>query len=137
MRIIERWRNNPSRSFINIWHILKSMKKSLLTIVLVIIIVLIVLCGSLLALIILGESVTHKFESGELHANLLQIDCPTCSNNPLDVQECITFLQENRNNPQIAEADDYGFDIDNIQHVEKRVILTNFKEVNVRCIYHN
>ncbi|MBD3303915.1 hypothetical protein GF343_02125 [Candidatus Woesearchaeota archaeon] len=117
------------------------MKKSLLTIILVILIILIVLCGGLLALIILGESVgdsiKDKLESGELRANRIQIDCLTCNNNPLDVQECISFLQENKDNPQIAGAGEYGFDIDNIQHVEKRVMLMNFNDLTVRCIYRN
>ncbi len=117
------------------------MKKSSLTIILIILIVLLVMCGGLLALIILGESVmeniTEKFERGELRANILQTDCPTCNNNPLDTQECITFLQENRNDPQIAKANVYGFDINNIKSVEKRLILTNFQEKTIRCTYHN
>lgn len=117
------------------------MKKSSLTVILVILIVLLVLCGGLLGLIILGESVTEniteKFERGELRANILQIDCSTCNNNPLDTQECITFLQKNRNDPQLAEANVYGFDINNIKSVEKRVMLKSFQEKTIRCIYHN
>ena len=114
------------------------MRKSPLIIFLIILIVLLVVCGGVLILIISAESVTKKFDQGEIPVDFLYIDCPNCNNNPLDIQDCISFLQENKNHPQVIDAaNTYGLNLNDIKSVEKKVILKNFQEKTIRCIYHN
>jgi hypothetical protein len=44
----------------------------------------------------------------------------------------------NKNHPQVIEAaNTYGLNLNDIKSVEKKVILKNFQDKTVRCIYHN